>query len=83
MKFPLLTKGKMVIKSIALKLSDVVFMFLMPRLHLPYDEYKMPVRCPNHRFPAASAGRPCNHHPQEDLAIIIRISEHRGLYDFV
>ena len=33
----------------------------MPRLHLPYDEYTMPVRCPNHRFRAASAGRPCDH----------------------
>ena len=22
----------------------------MPRLHLPYDEYTMPVRCPNHCF---------------------------------
>ena len=34
---------------------------LMPRLHLPYDEYTMPVRCPNHCFRAASAGRPCDH----------------------
>ena len=33
----------------------------MPRLHLPYNEYTMPVRCPNHRFRAASAGRPCDH----------------------
>ena len=33
----------------------------MPRLHLPYDESTMPVRCPNHRFRAASAGRPCDH----------------------
>ena len=33
----------------------------MPRLHLPYDEYKMPVRCPNHRFRTASEGRPCDH----------------------
>ena len=33
----------------------------MPRLHLPYDEYTMPVRCPNHRFCAASAGRPCDY----------------------
>ena len=46
----------------------------MPRLHLPYDEYTMPVRCPNHRFRTASAGRP---------AIIVRIYGHRGLYDFV
>ena len=34
---------------------------LMPRLHLPYDEYTMPVRCPNHHFRAASAWRPCDH----------------------
>ena len=33
----------------------------MPQVHLPYDEYTMPVRCPNHRFRAASAGRPCDH----------------------
>ena len=33
---------------------------VMPRLHLPYDEYTMPVRRPNHRFRAASAGRPCD-----------------------
>ena len=33
----------------------------MPRLHLPYDEYTMPVRCPNPHFRAASAGRPCDH----------------------
>ena len=34
---------------------------LMPRLHLPYDEYTMPVRCPNHRFHAAFTGRPYDH----------------------
>ena len=34
---------------------------IMPRLHLPYDEYTMSVRCPNHRFRAASAGRPSDH----------------------
>ena len=34
---------------------------LLPRLHLPYDEYTMPVRCPNHRFRAASPGRPWDH----------------------
>ena len=33
----------------------------MPQLHLPYDEYTMPVRYPNHRFCAASAGRPSHH----------------------
>ena len=33
----------------------------MPRLHLTYDEYIMPVGCPNHRFRAASAWRPCDH----------------------
>ena len=37
------------------------FSSFMPRLHLPYDEYTMPVQCPNHRFRAASAGRPCDH----------------------
>ena len=37
------------------------FFTIMPRLHLPYDEYMMPVRCPNHRFRAVSAGRPCDH----------------------
>ena len=36
-------------------------MSLMPLLHLPYDEYTMPVRRPNHRVHAASAGRPCDH----------------------
>ena len=39
----------------------------MPRLHLPYYEYTMPVRCPNHRFRTASAGRPCDH-PTDLLA---------------
>ena len=34
---------------------------LMPLLQLPSDEYTMPVRCPNHRFRAASAGKPCDH----------------------
>ena len=34
---------------------------LMPRLYLPYDEYTMPVRCPNHYFHVTSAGRPCDH----------------------
>ena len=33
----------------------------MPRLHLRYDEYAMPLQCPNHRFRAATAGRPCDH----------------------
>ena len=33
----------------------------MPRLHFPYDEYTMTLQCPNHRFRAASAGRPCDH----------------------
>ena len=28
---------------------------------VPYDEYTIPVRCPNQRFRAASAGRPCDH----------------------
>ena len=32
-------------------------MALMPRLHLPYDKYTMPL----HRFRGASAGRPCDH----------------------
>ena len=36
-------------------------LLMMPRLHLPYDEYTMPIRCPNHRFRATSAGRPCDH----------------------
>ena len=34
---------------------------LMPLLHLLYDEYTMPVGCPNHHFRAASAGRPFDH----------------------
>ena len=40
-----------------------VWKSIMHRLHLPDDEYTctMPVRCPNHRFRAASAGRPCDH----------------------
>ena len=33
----------------------------MPRLHLPYDEYTMPVRCPIYRFRAAPAWGPCDH----------------------
>ena len=33
----------------------------MPRLHLPSDEYTMPIQCQNHRFCVASAGRPCDH----------------------
>ena len=45
-----------------LVISRVAFLMeLMPRLHLPYDEYTMPVRYPNHRFRAASAGRLCDH----------------------
>ena len=28
----------------------------MPRLHLPSDEFTMPLRCPNHPFRPASAG---------------------------
>ena len=47
---------------------------LMPRLHLPYDEYTMPIRCP-----ITISVRP----PQRDLAIIVGIYRHRGLYDFV
>ena len=42
-------------------LHPFAFQYLMPRLHLPYDEYTIPLRCPNHRFRAASAGRPCDH----------------------
>ena len=34
---------------------------VMPRLHLPYDEYTMPVQCQNYRLCAVSAGRPCEH----------------------
>ena len=34
---------------------------LMPLLHLPSDEFMMPVRCPNHPFPTATTGRPCDH----------------------
>ena len=37
------------------------FQHFMPRLHLPYDEYTMPVGCPNYCFRAAFAGRPCDH----------------------
>ena len=47
------------IRAFASRLS--ILWLLMPRLHLPYDEYTMPVWCPNHRFRAASAGRPCDH----------------------
>ena len=43
------------------RLSLSYHLSLMPRLHLPYDEHMMPVRCPNHRFRAASAGRPGDH----------------------
>ena len=47
--------------------DSIVSLFLrvtpsfMPRLHLPYNEDTMSLRCPNHRFRAASAGRPCDH----------------------
>ena len=33
----------------------------MFRLHLPSNELTMPIRCPNHPFHAATAGRPFDH----------------------
>ena len=42
----------------------------MPWLHLPYDEYTMPVRCPNHRFRAASAGKPLDSMEAKSLSDI-------------
>ena len=45
---------------VRVRFEDSILAF-MPRLHLPYDEYTMPLRCPNHRFSAASIGRPCDH----------------------
>ena len=41
--------------------ADLLTLKFMPRLHLPYDEYTMPVQCQNRRFRAASAGRLCDH----------------------
>ena len=55
--------------------KELVCTFLMPRLHLPDDEYMMPVRCPNHRFRAASAGRPCDH--RTDL----RVTPHNDKFE--
>ena len=53
----------------------------MPRLRLPYDEYTMPVRCPNHRFRTASTGRPCDHRTDlrasYTLAIVVRSPQGR------
>ena len=43
-------------------LTLLISHLLMPGLHLPYDEYTMPVRYPNNCFRAASAGRACGHH---------------------
>ena len=43
------------------RLLDVWKTLFMSRLHLPYDEYTMSVRCPNDRFRMVSAGRPCDH----------------------
>ena len=37
------------------------YLSLMPRLHLPSDEFTIPVQCPNHPFRAANACRPCDH----------------------
>ena len=47
---------------------------IMPWLHLPYDEYTM-----TYDVQITVSVRP----PQGDLAIIVRIYGHRGLYDFV
>ena len=50
----------MQVKSIAEEHSPILFTFIklpfviMHRLHLPYDEYTMPVRCPNHPVSAGS-----------------------------
>ena len=46
----------------------------MPRLHLPYDEYTMP-----YDVQITVSVPP----PQGDIAIIVQIYRHRGLYDFV
>ena len=40
--------------NLELKLQLVV----TPQLHLPSDEFTMPVRYPNHPFSSATAGRP-------------------------
>ena len=47
---------------------------VMPRLHLPYDEYTM-----SYDVHITVSLRP----PQGDLAIIVRFYGHCGLYDFV
>ena len=61
-KFNLLINVKMsTFVGILTFISRINNIRLMPWLHLPYDEYTMPVRCTNHRFRAASAGRPCDH----------------------
>ena len=48
--------------SLVMVEDGINYLNIMPRLHLRYDEYTMPVRCPNHRFRVASTGRPCDHH---------------------
>ena len=55
----------------------------MPRLHLPYDEYTMSVRCPNHRFCAASAGRPYDHRTDLRASWPLRfcLSPHNGKFE--
>ena len=37
-----------------------------------YDEYTMPIRCPNHSFRAASAGRPCNNRTDLPASLPLR-----------
>ena len=56
---------------------------VMPWLHLPYGEYTMPVRCPNHHFRAASAGRPCDHHTDLRASWLLRscLTPHNGKFE--
>ena len=44
------------VEKMHLQENTLFILYLMPPLHLHYDEYTMSVRCPNHRFRAASAG---------------------------
>ena len=56
-----IVNSKRIARILNTRLAHDLLTSVMPRLHLPYDEYTMPIRCPNHRFRAVSAGKPCDH----------------------
>ena len=55
---------------------------VMPRLHLPYEEYTMPLRCRNQHFLAAS-GRPCYHRTDLRASWPLRfcLTPHNGKFE--